>query len=181
MAHFAKINDSNIVTQVLVINDSDVEANGGFNSSEAATWVSNNFGEGTWKQVSYNTRFGKYYTPNTGIVDDDQSKSLRKNFPGVGSIYHSSGDGFSGPKPHDSWTLNSTTFIWDPPVAYPNVINTGTTLTEPNTGINFLQLYHYEWDEDNSRWIAKTYKVDNSLENNWIWNATSLEWEVNNG
>ena len=129
MAHFAKINDSNIVTQVLVINDSDVEANGGFNSSEAATWVSNNFGGGTWKQVSYNT----------------------------------------------------TTFIWDPPVAYPNVINTGTTLTEPNTGINFLQLYHYEWDEDNSRWIAKTYKVDNSLENNWIWNATSLEWEVNNG
>ena len=63
MAHFAKIDENNIVLDVRVINNSDVEANGGDKSTQAEQWVSDNFGGGTWKQVSLNTKHGKYYTP----------------------------------------------------------------------------------------------------------------------
>ena len=44
MAHFAKLDENNIVTKVIVVNNQDVLNNGGDYSSESETWVSNNFG-----------------------------------------------------------------------------------------------------------------------------------------
>lgn len=181
MAHFAKIGEDNIVTQVLVINDSDVEANGGQKSTQAEQWVSNNFGGGTWKQTSYNTKQGRYYIPNTNNLDEDQTKAFRKNHPGVGSVYHSNIDIFSPPKPYPSWILNEDAGVWEPPVDYPSVINTGVQLVNPDSGFQFMQRYDYWWEEENSRWGATTLNVLGQLENNWIWNSKNLEWEVNNG
>ena len=72
MAHFAEIrSDNNKVLRVVVINNSDVNANGGDLSAEAETWVANNIPQdslikeelgGTypdtyWKQTSYNNNF----------------------------------------------------------------------------------------------------------------------------
>ena len=73
MAHFAEIQSSdNKILRVVVINDSDVVANGGEYSSEAETWVANNipnditleldpYPSTYWKQTSYNTRQGNHY------------------------------------------------------------------------------------------------------------------------
>ena len=109
MAYFAQINDSNIVTRVIVVADSDAA-----NESAGAIFCSNLLGGGTWKQTYDN--------------------GTRKNYAGIGYTYDSSRDAFIPPKPYNSWTLNETTCLWDPPTAKPGNA--------------------YDWDEDNRQWVA---------------------------
>ena len=45
---------------------------------------------------------------------------FRKNYAGVGYRYDQTKDAFIPPQPYNSWTLNETTCIWDPPVPYPS-------------------------------------------------------------
>ena len=45
--------------------------------------------------------------------------SKRYNYAGVGRLYDAQADAFYAPQPFDSWTLNTTTYLWEPPVAYP--------------------------------------------------------------
>ena len=106
MAHYANIVDG-VVTQVIVAE-----------ADHIATL------EGTWVKTSYNMYGGVYYTPNTttpasdqSIINGDEARE-RKNFAGVGHSYN--GTGFYEPKPFNSWTFNSTTYLWEPPVAHPN-------------------------------------------------------------
>jgi len=97
MAHFAKVVDG-IVEKVIVAEldffDSFVD--------EAP---------GEWIQTSYNTYGGEHSKGGT---------PLRKNYAGIGYTYDSERDAFIAPQPYASWTLNSTTFLWEPPVAYPD-------------------------------------------------------------
>ena len=95
MAYFALVNDSNIVINVTVIDDSDAP-----NESTGATFCSNLIGSGTWKQT---------YTDGT-----------RKNYAGVGFTFDSDRNAFIPPKPYDSWTLNETTCLWGAPTAKPS-------------------------------------------------------------
>jgi hypothetical protein len=97
MAHFAKVVNG-IVENVIV----------------AEPEFFNNFVDeapGEWIQTSYNTRGG---------VHSEGGTPLRKNFASVGFTYDSERDAFIAPQPYASWTLNSTTFLWEPPVAYPD-------------------------------------------------------------
>ena len=94
-----------------------------------------------WKQTSFNTRGGVHFTFTTDennnniiVESEDQSKSFRKNFAGVGYKYDQTRDAFIEPKPYNSWTLNETTCLWDPPVV------------KPNDGQN------YTWNETNQNW-----------------------------
>jgi hypothetical protein len=107
MAHFAKVRD-NVVVQVIVAEAEFFE-----------TFRDNSPGE--WIQTSYNTAGGIHYDPNTGTPSADQTKALRKNYAGVGFLYHRNGDFFSPPKPvgFNSWTLNNETGLWEAPVPYP--------------------------------------------------------------
>ena len=107
MAHFAKINESNIVTQVVVVNDSD-----GDNDTDGQNFLNNLFKTThTWKKTSYNTYGNTHRLGGT---------PYRKNFASVGFTYDSSRDAFIEPKPYNSWTLNETTCLWESPVAYPS-------------------------------------------------------------
>ena len=176
MAHYAKLDENNIVVKVNVIDNQEVENNGGDRSAQAEQYVSDTYGGGTWKQTSYNTNIGKYYNPETGLEDEDQSKAYRKNYAGIGYIYHSDIDAFSPPQPHASWTLHSTTARWQPPVQFPTITTTGTTLTGP-LGVSYEQIYDYYWDEDNTRWKANVGDVNGVIISKHIWNATDLQWE----
>jgi len=98
----------------------------------------NDSSPGKWLQCSYNTRGGVHYDPNTGKPSDDQSKALRKNYPGKGWLYDHKADAFYPPKPFESWTLNQETFLWDAPVPHPN------------------DGKHYVWDEAEKNWIELT-------------------------
>ena len=107
MAHFAKINDSNIVEQVIVVSN-DVATS----ESAGVTFINNLYGTSdTWKQTSYNTHGNEHSLDGT---------PFRKNFAGIGHTYDASNDAFFAPQPYNSWTLNNSTYIWEAPVAHPN-------------------------------------------------------------
>ena len=125
MAHFAKIDGNNLVTEVLVIDQ--VEINTG-NWGDSAQWV----------QTSYNTRGGVYYTPGTTTPDPDQSKAFRKNFAGVGMVWDAGRDMFYWPQPFLSWTLDEQTGSWVSPVPL---------VCPPN------EEAHYHWDEGKQEWV----------------------------
>ena len=130
MAHFAKLNESNVVTDVNVFDNAEINANGGDWSSEAETYVNNKMG-GTWKQCSYNG-------------------TKRKSMAGIGYTYDSEKDIFIWPKPYPSWTLNADN-DWVAPVTEPTQRQYQGQDEWDNT---VTKQYVINWDEDNSRWIA---------------------------
>ena len=102
MPHFAKLDDNNVVTQVIVIDNNDCDG-GDFTASETAgqTFIASIGLDGTWKQTSYNANF-------------------RSRFAGLNYTYNETDDAFVRPQPYPSWTYNSETTDWDAPVAYPD-------------------------------------------------------------
>lgn len=106
MAHFAKLDENNVVTQVVVVSNADTsDVNGVEKEYIGAAFCEKLFG-GTWKQTSYNASF-------------------RKNYAGIGFTYNSSIDAFVPPKPYNSWVLNNDTAQWEAPVALPEDSGTG--------------------------------------------------------
>jgi hypothetical protein len=97
MAHFAKIDENNIVTDVIVV-EPDVIATGLF--GDPINWI----------QTSYNTRAGIHI--NGGIP-------LRKNYASIGFTYDPVRDAFIPPQDFPSWTLNEESCTWESPVPYP--------------------------------------------------------------
>ena len=120
MAHFAKVVDGT-VTQVIVAEPEFFE-----------TFVDSSPGQ--WIQTSYNTRGGVHYNPETNEPDD--GTPLRYNYAGVGFSYDATADAFYAPQPFASWTLNTDTYLWEAPVAYPD-----------DGGM-------YQWDEETTNWVA---------------------------
>jgi len=103
MAHFAQLDNSNIVLQVIVVNN-DVIDNLPFPESEplGISFCQSLYGADTiWKQTSYNNSF-------------------RVRYAGIGFIYDIDLDAFIPPKPYPSWLLNTETCDWQAPVPYPN-------------------------------------------------------------
>jgi hypothetical protein len=101
MAHFAEIDDNNLVTRVLVTDNN--MPNEGYN------WLISRLG-GRWIKTSYNTFAGQHKTGGT---------PLRKNFAGIGFTYDEQRDAFIPPKPFDSWLLDEEACQWVAPVPYP--------------------------------------------------------------
>jgi hypothetical protein len=105
MAHYAKV-ENGLVIKVIVAEAEFFD-----------TFVDDSPGE--WIQTSYNTRGGVHYNPETGDPSVDQSKALRKNYAGIGSVYDRKLDAFIPPKPYASWILDEETCLWNAPIAYP--------------------------------------------------------------
>mgnify|MGYP006293772649 CR=1 FL=1 len=102
MAHFAEINEINIVTQVIVINNSDVDNLPFPDSESVGIAYINTFLPGLfWKQTSYNNNF-------------------RKRYAGIGYTYSEEYDAFIPPKPYDDWVFSVTDLEYVPPIPYPN-------------------------------------------------------------
>jgi hypothetical protein len=130
MAHFAKLKVGNIVERVEKLSN-DVATT----EQAGIDFLNNLYGTNDiWRQTSYNTKGGVHYESDTITPSTDQSKALRKNFAGIGFKYDQYRDSFIPPKPFNSWTLNETTCLWEPPVAYP---------TDGQV---------YNWNETNQTW-----------------------------
>lgn len=103
MAHFARVNEDNIVEEVVVVGNDDEHRGNDF---------LNEIGfPGRWIQTSYNTLAGVH---SLGGIP------LRKNYAAPGYFYDELRDAFIPPKQFDSWILNEDTCIWNPPVEYPS-------------------------------------------------------------
>jgi hypothetical protein len=118
MAHFVKV-ENGIVTDGIVA-DQDVIDSGLFGNPSL------------WIQTSYNTHGNVHYGPDG---KPDGGVALRGNYASVGYRYIKSLDVFVAPKPYTSWDLNRNTYLWEPPIPFPNDGN------------------NYYWDEPTVSWV----------------------------
>jgi hypothetical protein len=100
MAHFAQLNEENIVTQVIVVANQDTADQDGVENEAIGIEFCTNLLGGRWVQTSYNA-------------------NIRKNYAGVGYKYDAALDAFIPPQPFASWTLNNETAQWEAPTPYP--------------------------------------------------------------
>jgi hypothetical protein len=105
MAHYAFLNENNIVTEVITgvdeeIIQTDLDGTQVGGSSEAWEIFYGNIRNQVCKRTSYN---GNY----------------RKNYAGIGYKYDQERDAFIPPKPFNKWVLNEEACVWEAPIAYP--------------------------------------------------------------
>jgi hypothetical protein len=101
MAHFAQLDENNVVTRVIVVHNNDCTINGVETEEVGIVFCKTLLGANTkWKQTSYNG-------------------NIRKNYAGIGYTYDAGRDAFIPPKPFNSWILNEDTCQWAAPVSYP--------------------------------------------------------------
>jgi hypothetical protein len=110
MAHYAFLNNNNIVVEVI----KGIDENELIEGLNPEIWYANFRGK-TCKRTSYNG-------------------NIRKNYAGIGYTYDEARDAFIPPKPYNSWVLDETTCLWNPPTPYPS---DGQT---------------YKWVEDDLNW-----------------------------
>lgn len=106
MAHFARLNENNFVTEVIVVNNESIN-NLPFPESEpvGVEFCRSLYGKDTnWAQTSYNSNFRYNYAGIDYTFDPSASPS----------------GAFIPPQPYPSWILNTTTYQWEPPVPYPD-------------------------------------------------------------
>ena len=124
MAYFAKI-ENNMVTNLIVADQDFIDAG---------------HVEGVWLETTFNAWGGVVYEQDNSIppkaVATDKP-SVRKNHAGIGYSYDAQKDAFIPPKPYNSWVLNESKCIWEPPVS------------PPQDGL-------YRWDEETVNWVAVT-------------------------
>jgi hypothetical protein len=170
MAHYAFIDENNIVTEVITGVDENIiqiDLDGtevGGSSESWETWYGNFRGQ-TCKRTSYN---GNY----------------RKNYAGIGYTYDEQRDAFIPPKTYPSWTLNEDTYLWDPLISHPDT----NFISQP------YQIYNrYFWNEDIVNWeLQKPFESwelsqDNYYispipypndGNNYYWDEDTLSWII---
>ena len=141
MGHWARIDDNNIVQEVIVIKKEEIDTG---NWGDPSKWI----------KTSYNTSEGKHYVPKEHQdfeeESPDQSKCLRFRFAGVGDYYDAENDVFREPQPVPSWTLNKTTMRHDPPLPEP-------AITEEEAMAGYIYVWNEElYQSDNTKgWERK--------------------------
>ena len=133
MAHFAELDENDIVLRVVVVSDE--------NAIDGEVFCNNLLG-GSWKQTSYNTHGGVHYDPDTRTPDD--GVAFRKNYAGKGYVFDDGRDAFMTAQPYPSWTLDEDTCYWEPPVPKPV-----PPLAESGG--------YYKWDEPTVNWVFIPY------------------------
>jgi hypothetical protein len=132
MAHYALLDENNVVIKVITgRHENDLDPN----TAEVVDWeqeYAKICGFPKCKRTSYNTRLGSHYKDIE--LSQNQEKTFRKNYAMPGFTYDESLDAFIFPQPFPSWTLNTETGNWNPPVPYPDDGNEHT------------------WNEDTQEW-----------------------------
>ena len=105
MGHWARIDENNIVQEVIVIKESELDTG---NWGDKSNWI----------KTSYNTYNGKHYVPKDhqdwSEESPDQSKALRFRYAGIGMFYDSTNDVLYEPMPEEgNYVLNQTTWTWE--------------------------------------------------------------------
>jgi len=150
MAHFAKIDENNIVIAVLTLDDENCrdENNNEVESiGQAYLQENNNWPAHLWIKASYNTHNGKYLNAD-GTEHPDQSKAFRGNYPGIGNIWDPTNQIFLPTKPYPSWIVNVAGAKWQSPIGDAPAL-TDEQVSQYRAGTHN---WYYQWDEDNQVW-----------------------------
>lgn len=131
MAHFAEIDENNVVQRVLVVDD--------LQEHRGQEFLANDCGlGGRWIKTSYNAINGKRRNPEANEITNEPG--FRKNFAGPGMIYDEQRDAFYINCPFPSWILDEETCTWNPPIPYPEEISLE------------MPIIRYRWNEDSISW-----------------------------
>lgn len=150
MAHFAQLDENNVVIWGTFLDNSIVtDENGEEQESLGIQHILNTIPDAenyTWKQCSYNNNF-------------------RGRYPGIGSVYIESLDIFTDPKPYDSWIYDSENDAWIPPIPKPDVV------------VNDTQALIPVWDEDTTSWKNQIEEKPSGLDS-WIFDPITSRWQA---
>jgi len=118
MAHFAELDNNNVVQRVIVVSNKNTsDENGVEDENIGIAFCKTLYGSDTnWRQCSRSLR-------------------IRRRFPRRGDLYVESSDVFVHPQPYESWSLDSDAY-WQPPLNYPELTDT-----------QVAQGYRYDWNE----------------------------------
>lgn len=105
MAHFAELNESNVVTQVVVVHNNELLDGGVESEAKGVAFLASLFGHSRWKQTSYNA---------------NGNPAKRYNYAGIGFTYDANRNAYIAPKPFSSWVLDEGTCLWVAPVPCPD-------------------------------------------------------------
>ena len=140
MAHYAKINDDNVVERVEVLDDFyEWSDTGELDENRAVATLKKFFGDNTtWKKTSYNN-------------------NIRGNYAGIGFTWDEENDEFIPPKPYASWTYSFTDHQWKAPLDHPlaDISEDSTDQPEEITSKPDDEVWEYVWNED-------AYQADNT-------------------
>ena len=126
MAHFAKLDQNNIVVTVNSVHNNELLVDGVESEQKGIDFLNNLFNTNdNWKQTSYNTIGGVHKLGGT---------PLRKNYAGIEYTYDEDKDAFIPKQRYPSWSLNEDTCLWESPVAYPD------------------DGKQYQWNEETTSW-----------------------------
>ena len=129
MAHYAFLDDNNVVTEVIV----------GRNEDEVVDGISD------WE-----THYGQLRSQR--CVRTSYNSNIRKNFAGVGYSYNESEDVFVPPQPYPSWVLNESDWLWEPPIPQPDTVPDGTHIFDDGNAAG-----SWIWDESIANWVWTDY------------------------
>ena len=134
MAHFAKLDENNVVTQVIVVDNKDItDPHTGQEDEILGIAFCKKLLGGNWKQTSYNG-------------------NMRTRYAGIGYSYNATHDAFIAPQPYASWTIDATSKDWVSP------LGAAPALTDEEEAAN----KYYAWDEDayqadnTTGWVLRT-------------------------
>ena len=155
MAHFAELDENNIVTRVVVVSNDIETAAGPLGENnmhiDGETWCVNFFKGGTWKQTSYGHNF-------------------RKQYAGMGMVYNASKNKFLVQQPYASWALDGSD-DWKAPITYPSVTDDGK-----DTPVWF---YFIRWNDtkyqadNNTGWEATKSNDEAETKTVFDWNGSA--------
>jgi hypothetical protein len=137
MAHFAKLDENNVVVQIVKIANIDImDLQYGGDKEETGIRFCKEFYDdnATWVQTSYNSNFRGNYA-GIGFT----------YMEGVATVGVATTSVFIEQKPYPSWSISTTSAVWESP------IGDAPTLTDSQVEND----QYYTWDED-------TYQADNT-------------------
>jgi hypothetical protein len=147
MAHFAQIDSDNIVTQVIVVADSDAAKDAGQ-------------GWSTWNEAAGIAFCRSVLGDDTTWVQTKEDGSIRFRYADIGMKYDSTNDVFYDQQPYASWVLNTSTWVWDAPVALPDDAgyddaDNPEEILDQTKRIR-TEYVRYTWDEGSTSWTNRT-------------------------
>jgi len=136
MAHFAELDNNNVVLRVVVVGNDCVPSD---EHIDGETWCINFFKGGTWKQTSYNNNF-------------------RKQYAGIGYTYDAAKNKFISSQPYSSWALDDND-DWQAPVTWPNGDQSEYIIDWDEDNLRWVGTKrsddsNYRWDADNTQWVS---------------------------
>ena len=136
MAHFAELDDNNVVLRVVVVGNDCVPSD---EHIDGEKWCISFFKGGVWKQTSYNHNF-------------------RKSYAGIGMVYDPIKDKFLSPQSYASWSLDASD-DWQAPVTYPTDI-TEKRISSDEENLRWIAkdfqdpINNFNWDPATLAWVS---------------------------